>query len=145
MPLWLRESETTIKIKFALFRGGGQGGREENCPKRYFFRGKRHDNKILKVKMLLSRIFVVMAQAPNGNQYYKSKTTRKGAPAWHLSSLFIASRSKKQAIVCAISSAKQGKRVCTTGPERLYTIEANSKNRKRGRQTGVRQSSPYRR
>ena len=31
-----RKSETTIKIKFALFRGGGKGGREENCPKRYF-------------------------------------------------------------------------------------------------------------
>ena len=28
------------------------------------FRGKRHDNKILKVKILLSRNFVVMAQAP---------------------------------------------------------------------------------
>ena len=39
-----RESETTIKIKFAFFRGGGQGGREENCPKLYFY-GKRHDNK----------------------------------------------------------------------------------------------------
>ena len=62
----IRENETTIKIKFALFRGGGwgwAGGREENCPKRYFH-GKRHDNKILKVKILLSRSFVVMAQAP---------------------------------------------------------------------------------
>ena len=29
------------------------------------FHGKRHDNKILKVKILLSRNFVVMAQAPN--------------------------------------------------------------------------------
>ena len=28
------------------------------------FRGKRHDSKILKVKSLLSRNFVVMAQAP---------------------------------------------------------------------------------
>ena len=27
------------------------------------FHGKRHDNKILKVKILLSNIFVVMAQA----------------------------------------------------------------------------------
>ena len=36
VSLLLRESETTIKIKFAFFRGGGQGGREENCPKRYF-------------------------------------------------------------------------------------------------------------
>ena len=33
----LRESETTIKIKFALFRGEvGRGGREEDCPRRYF-------------------------------------------------------------------------------------------------------------
>ena len=29
-----------------------------------FFHGKRHDNRILKVKILLSRNFVVMAQAP---------------------------------------------------------------------------------
>ena len=28
------------------------------------FHGKRHDNKILKVKLLLSRNLVVMAQAP---------------------------------------------------------------------------------
>ena len=63
-----RESETTVKIKFALFRGGGggQGGREENCPKRYFH-GKRHDNKISKVQILLSRNFVVMAQAPRNS------------------------------------------------------------------------------
>ena len=61
----IRESETTIKIKFAFFQGGwAGGGREENCPKRFFFVGKRHDNKILKVKILLSRNFVVMAQAP---------------------------------------------------------------------------------
>ena len=42
----------------------GRGGREENCPKR-FFHGKRHDNKLLKVQILLSRNFVVTAQAPN--------------------------------------------------------------------------------
>ena len=29
-----------------------------------FFHGKRHDNKFLKVKILLLRSFVVMAQAP---------------------------------------------------------------------------------
>ena len=29
------------------------------------FHGKRHDNKILKVKFFLSRNFVVMAQAPS--------------------------------------------------------------------------------
>ena len=58
-----RESETTIKIKFALFRGGGQGGREENCQKNAIFHGKRHDNIILNVKLLLSRNFVVMRRA----------------------------------------------------------------------------------
>ena len=35
-PTSFRESETTIKIEFALFRGGWAGGREENCPKRCF-------------------------------------------------------------------------------------------------------------
>ena len=58
----LRESETTIKIKFAFFRGGGGAGRK--IVQNAIFRGKRHDNKILKVKILLSRNFVVMAQAP---------------------------------------------------------------------------------
>ena len=59
-----RESETTIKIKFAFFRGGGWGrGAERKIVQNAIFRGKRHDNKILKVKILLSRIFVVMAQA----------------------------------------------------------------------------------
>ena len=50
-----------MKIKFALLRGGfGCGGRVPNA----VFLGKRHDNKILKVHMLLSRSFVVIAQAP---------------------------------------------------------------------------------
>ena len=55
-----RESETTIKIEFTLFRGGGR----EKIVQNAIFHGKRHDNKILKVKFLLSRNFVVMAQAP---------------------------------------------------------------------------------
>ena len=58
------ESETTIKIKFALFRGGWAGGQRGKLSKTLFFHGKRHDNKILKVNILLSRNFVVMAQAP---------------------------------------------------------------------------------
>ena len=44
------------------------GGGEENRPKHcffFFFRGKRHDNKILKMQILLSRNFVVIAQAPS--------------------------------------------------------------------------------
>ena len=59
-----RQSETTIKIKFALFRGAWAGGQGGKLSKMLFFHGKRHDNKILKVKILLSRNFVVMAQAP---------------------------------------------------------------------------------
>ena len=60
----IRESETTIKIKFALFTGGVGRGAGRKIVQNAFFRGKRHDNKILKVKILLSRNFVVMAQAP---------------------------------------------------------------------------------
>ena len=36
---FFRDGETTIKIKFSLLRGGGLGGREENCPKTLFFMG----------------------------------------------------------------------------------------------------------
>ena len=60
----LRESETTIKIKFALFRGGLGRVAERKMVQNAIFHGKRHDNKILKVKILLSRNFVVMAHAP---------------------------------------------------------------------------------
>ena len=35
----IRDGETTIKIKFSLFRGGGLGGREENRPKTLLFVG----------------------------------------------------------------------------------------------------------
>ena len=45
---------------------GGLGGREENRPETlFFFHGERHDNKILKVQILLSRNFVLIAQAPS--------------------------------------------------------------------------------
>ena len=51
-----RESGTTIKIKFALFGGGpGQGGAGRKLVQNAIFHGKRHDNKILKVNILLSR------------------------------------------------------------------------------------------
>ena len=39
-------------------------GAERKIAQNAIFRGKRHDNKILKVNILLSRNFVVMAQAP---------------------------------------------------------------------------------
>ena len=65
----IRDGETTIKTKFCVFeQGGGLGGREENRPKMLFLRGKHHDNKILKVQILLSRNFVVIAQAPIENE-----------------------------------------------------------------------------
>ena len=61
-----RDGETTIKIKFSLFEGGGEAlGAERKIVQNAVFRRKRHDNKILKVQILLSRNFVVMAQAPN--------------------------------------------------------------------------------
>ena len=41
-------SETTIKVKFSFSRGGGAGGGQRG--KTLFFRGKRHDNKILKLR-----------------------------------------------------------------------------------------------
>ena len=40
-------------------------GEERKIVQNAVFRGKRHDNKILKVQILLSRNFVVMAQAPS--------------------------------------------------------------------------------
>ena len=44
----------------------GKGAERKIVQNAIFFRGKRrHDNNILKVKILLSRKFVVMAQAPS--------------------------------------------------------------------------------
>ena len=66
-----RAGETTIKIKFSLFEGGGGawGQRGKSSKTQFFFfflggGGERHDNKNLKVQILLSRNFVVIAQAP---------------------------------------------------------------------------------
>ena len=53
------------KNKICAFQGGVGGGAGRKIVQNAIFHGKRHDNKILKVKMLLSRNFVVMAQAPN--------------------------------------------------------------------------------
>ena len=74
----IRAGETTIKIKFAVLRGGEIGGREENLSKRCFFFclfcGKRHDDKISKVQILLSRNFVVIAQAPTQGRSKESQS-----------------------------------------------------------------------
>ena len=52
--------------------GGGNWGREE-IVQNAIFHGKRHDNKLLNVKFLLSRSFVVMAQAPTQIHYGAGK------------------------------------------------------------------------
>ena len=52
------------KNKICAFQGGMGRGAGRKIVQNAIFRGKRHDNKILKVKILLSRNFVVMAQAP---------------------------------------------------------------------------------
>ena len=63
--LFVRENETTIKIKICVFQGGVDRGAERKLVQNAIFRGKRHEYKILKVKILLSRNFVVMALAPS--------------------------------------------------------------------------------
>ena len=52
------------KNKICAFQGGWAEGPERKIVQNAIFHGKRHDNKILKVNILLSRNFVVMAQAP---------------------------------------------------------------------------------
>ena len=52
------------KNKICAFEGGGPRGQRGKLSKNAVFRGKRHHNKIIKVNILLSRNFVVVAQAP---------------------------------------------------------------------------------
>ena len=52
------------KDKNLRFEGGGPEGREGKSAENATSLGKRHDNKILKVLILLLRHFVVIAQAP---------------------------------------------------------------------------------
>ena len=58
-----RDGETTTK-KSCAFEGGGPWGRRGKSSKNAVLRGKRHDNNILKVQIILSRNFVVIVQAP---------------------------------------------------------------------------------
>ena len=60
----LRDGEPTIKIKFAILRGGGALGAKRKIVQNAVFHGKSHDSQILKLQILSSRIFVVIAQAP---------------------------------------------------------------------------------
>ena len=52
------------KNKICAFQGGVGRGAGRKIVQNAIFHGKRHDNTILKVKNVLSRNFVVMAQAP---------------------------------------------------------------------------------
>ena len=63
------------KNKICAFQGGLSRGAGRKIVQNAIFHGKRHDNKILKVKFLLSRKFVVMAQAPRKEKAHKHKQT----------------------------------------------------------------------
>ena len=77
---FLRDGETTIKIKFSLFEGGGALGAERKVGQNAFFSWEKcHDNEILKVQILLSRTLVVIAQAPIFNLSTKrAEFTKEG-------------------------------------------------------------------
>ena len=64
--IYFTDSATTVKIKFGAFEGGGPCRQRGKSSKHavFFSRGKRHDKAILKVQIVLSRNFVVIAQAP---------------------------------------------------------------------------------
>ena len=72
-----RRDDNKSKI-FGFWGGRALGAERKIVQNAVFFRGKRHDNKILKVHILLSRHFVVIAQAPKGKKTIeKSKAHRK--------------------------------------------------------------------
>ena len=58
------------KNKIFDFWGGEPWGQRGKSSQNAVFRGKRHDNKILKVQILLSKNVVVIAQAPIHLLYY---------------------------------------------------------------------------
>ena len=57
------------KNKICVFEGGVGRGAERKIVQNAIFHGKRHDKKILKVNILLSRNFVVMAQVPKNADF----------------------------------------------------------------------------
>ena len=76
-----RRDDNENKI-FAFEGGGGpwgQRGQRGKSSKSAYFRGKRHDNKILKVQILLSRNFVVVAQAPRDCETCKPSRLGEGS------------------------------------------------------------------
>ena len=54
-----------LKSNFRFLRRDNWGGRRRNHSKTAVFLGKCHDNKISNVKIILSKMFVVIAQVPN--------------------------------------------------------------------------------
>ena len=68
----LQRKRDDNKNKILRFSGGGVGreaGRKS--VQNAIFHGKRHDKKILKIKILLSRNFVVMAHAPTVSEGFQ--------------------------------------------------------------------------
>ena len=63
-PFWFPEKRDDNKNKICAFQGGMGKGAGKKIVQNAIFHGKRHDNKILKLQILLSRNFVVIAQAP---------------------------------------------------------------------------------
>ena len=65
LPFLNQRRRDDNKNKVFASEGGGPWGQRGKSSKSACFRGKRHDNKNLKVQISLSRHFVVIAQAPN--------------------------------------------------------------------------------
>ena len=70
------------KNKICGFEGGGSRGQRGRSSKNTVFLGKRHDNKILKVQIVLSRNFVVIAQTPKKKQRSEQIPQSKNAENW---------------------------------------------------------------
>ena len=94
----------TITINFSFLKEGGGGHwgqRGKKCPK-CFFCGKRHDNQILKAQILLSRNFVVIAQAPTFPGNYSISEAQIFEDFRRKSQIFAGNRRLSQKAVCPI-------------------------------------------
>ena len=97
----LRDGETTIKMKFAVSRGGGLGGREENRPKKLVFVGNATTTKIWKCKFYCREILLSLRSVPVSaisKKAYAETICRKKASE---------SRKRKWATHFSTSSASQ--------------------------------------
>ena len=68
------------KNNICAFQGGVGSGAGRKIVQNVFFHGKRHDNEILKVQILLSRNYVVMAQAPRFARIDSRESLRANRP-----------------------------------------------------------------